>query len=152
MPTTLRQRIASEWREWWDERVAIMQVDGGLTKDKAEQKATFCLLEWAKTHTPLDYSREGMVYIIHNEGTHLYKIGRSWSPQNRKKQLQIGSASVLHVLREIYHYDCVTLERDLHKKYTTYRKHGEWFALPQDVLRALLHEDFPCNRPRGATP
>jgi Meiotically up-regulated gene 113 len=149
MPKTMRHRIAPDWREWWDERVAIMEEDGRLTKEKAEEKATVCLLEWAKSHTPLDYSREGKVYIIAEEGTPFYKIGRSWSPWNRRKELQIGTANPLHVLREIYHYDCLTLEKDLHKRYKIYRKHGEWFELPEHLLSALLVEDFSCNRSSG---
>lgn len=149
MAQTMRQRITSDWREWWDERVAIMEVDGGLSHEKAEEKATVCLLEWAKTHKPLDYAQEGKVYVIHEEGTALYKIGRSWSPWNRRKQLQEGAGRPLHLLREMYHYDCLTLERELHKRYKKYRVRGEWFALPSSILQALLEEDFSCNRGKG---
>jgi Meiotically up-regulated gene 113 len=146
MALTRRQKIDRAWREWWDERAAIMEIDGGLSRDKAEEKATLCLLEWAETHKPLDYSREGKVYVIHEDGTPLYKIGRSWSPLNRRKELQTGSAGTLHLLREMYHYDCMTLEKELHKRYKKYRKNGEWFALPEPVLHALLAENFDCNR------
>ncbi len=149
MPKTMRQHVDPEWREWWDERVAIMEVGGGLTQEKAEEQATLCLVEWTKTHGALDYSREGKVYILHEEGTPLYKIGRSWSPSTRRDQLQTGAGQPLHLLREMYHYDCVTLERELHTRYAAYRTQGEWFALPRPQLEALLAEDFPCTRGKG---
>lgn len=146
MPKSTRERIRSEWREWWDERVAIMQTDGLLSKEEAEKAALVCLQEWAKTHKPLDYSREGKVYILHEVGTAFYKIGRSAFPLDRKNQLQAGTSGELQLLREIYHYDCITLEKLLHTRYKPYRKRGEWFALPPDVLQALLTEYFPSIR------
>ena len=47
---TLRQRIPSYWREWWDERVAIMQCDGELPLEQAQEEATECLRIYRTTH------------------------------------------------------------------------------------------------------
>ena len=142
----LRQRIPPYWQEWWDERVAIMHCDGELSLEQAQEEATECLRTYITTHVPLDYSREGMVYIIHAEGTPSYKIGRSWSPVNRRKQLQADTPQRLRILREIYHYDCMMLERMLHQRYVQYRRQGEWFDLPASVLQTLLGENFSHNR------
>lgn len=34
------------WREWFEERVAIMVVDGGLSEDEAIWKAYLATLKW----------------------------------------------------------------------------------------------------------
>lgn len=140
---TARQRIDPDWREWWDERVEIIVVDGKVPLNEAEVLATKCLSLWRETHVAFDYSREGKIYVIHAEGTNSYKIGRSQNPIARLEQLQIGTHVYLHLLREVYNSDVITLEKVLHKRYRHYRTHGEWFDLPEDVISALLLEDFP---------
>ena len=74
---SLRHMIATPWREWWDERSALMEYEGGLSREAAEEAAEQCVVTYMQDHTPLDYSREGFVYILHAEGTPSYKIGRS---------------------------------------------------------------------------
>ena len=119
-----------------------MHFEGQLPIPEAETQATWYLQEHMVTHQPLDYSREGHIYILQSGDTGIYKIGRSFSPKNRQKELQAGSAQPLQLLREVYARDCVALERLLHKRYGMYRQKGEWFSLPPDLLRQLLQEDF----------
>lgn len=39
-------QIPNDWREWWEERAALMQWDGGLPLDAAEDEALACLREY----------------------------------------------------------------------------------------------------------
>ena len=38
-----RDRIPPQWQEWWEERAAILEYDGGCTRAEAEAQATVCL-------------------------------------------------------------------------------------------------------------
>lgn len=68
---------------------------------------------------------EQYVYAI--EGAGLVKIGRAVSPSYRMSTLQAGSPVKLKFR------GCVLgdhrLERELHDRFSEYRRHGEWFSL-----------------------
>lgn len=42
------QQIPAYWREWWEERAAIMEVEGGLSRSAAEDEAAQCLVTYLK--------------------------------------------------------------------------------------------------------
>jgi hypothetical protein len=48
------QNIPENWREWWEERAAILEYDAGLPREQAEQEAARYLVayvhEVAKRH------------------------------------------------------------------------------------------------------
>jgi hypothetical protein len=66
------------------------------------------------------------VYLIFNQQNGYFKIGRSKDPLKREKTLQAEEPEV--ALLKIWEAE-PSFEKYLHKKYTTFRKRGEWFAL-----------------------
>jgi hypothetical protein len=88
----------------------------------------------------------GVVYAIWAEDTDRIKIGRSASAHIRLETFQTASPFPLRLLREIQTHDTVALESALHRRYATYRRHGEWFELPIRVQQELLwDESFPSK-------
>jgi len=67
---------------------------------------------------------ESQCYIIKDENTGLYKIGRSCDPLNREKTLQSEKPTLKAV--KIFKEDH---ESELHKLYEKQRVRGEWFKL-----------------------
>lgn len=84
----------------------------------------------------------GIVYILHATGTPRIKIGYTSSFTVRLETLQTASPYPLRVLRTIETQYAVALEAALHRRYASYRKHGEWFELPMNILQELLSETF----------
>ena len=76
------------------------------------------------------------VYFIEGPGG-LVKIGTSLGVADRLKALQTGSPTPLRLIGDIT--GDTTTERQIHKHFAKYRRHGEWFAcLPQ--IKTLLKE------------
>lgn len=44
------QQIPETWRDWWSERAAIMEVEGGLSRADAELAAFTCLQEMLEAY------------------------------------------------------------------------------------------------------
>lgn len=84
----------------------------------------------------------GGVYLIQAEGQAAIKIGHGTNAFNRLKQFQTGCPLRLVIIREIPTEEHGKLEKILHKRYDEYKIHGEWYALPADILAALLKEEF----------
>ena len=63
-------------------------------------------------------------YLIKDNHTKLYKIGKSKNPKHREKTLQSEKPSIKMV--KIWNKN---IERKLHKLYSEYRVRGEWFNL-----------------------
>jgi hypothetical protein len=77
----------------------------------------------------IDYGRSGHVYIIRAIGSDRIKIGHSLEPQKRLLQLKFPQAPFqLELVDQIYCIDAHELEQYIHKLYTKYRVHGEWFS------------------------
>src|SRR4030095_4733009 len=91
---------------------------------------------------PSHPGKPGIVYLIQAQGDPPIKIGRGVNAIARLKQLQTGNPRKLVLLREIAHPEHDKLEKQLHARYNAFNVEGEWFALPPDVLEALLKEDF----------
>lgn len=80
------------------------------------------------------------------------KIGASRNPESRLRSLGCVPMQVelLHVIRS---EDAFALERHLHHRFVQYRVSGEWFNLPDEVLRELLAAESmeapraPCAEP-----
>jgi hypothetical protein len=92
------------------------------------------------TTSPREHEREGMVYVLHAQGTGRIKIGHSANFGVRLSTLQTASPYPLIVVKVIRTADHATLERHLHERFAAYRQHGEWFELPNDVLLSFLGE------------
>jgi len=72
---------------------------------------------------------DGFVYVINSEGNPLYKIGLSKNPTQRLESLQHACPIPL-TFRFLWRTSDMNLvEKCLHKRFETKRKHGEWFKL-----------------------
>jgi hypothetical protein len=74
------------------------------------------------------------VYFI--EGAGLVKIGRSVCPNERLKFLQRGSPVQLTLLAVIEEANG-RREAQLHRKFASYRKHGEWFSYVPEIEKYI---------------
>lgn len=73
-------------------------------------------------------------YLFKNPVTGLIKIGRSVDVKTRKQAVQCGSGVELDVLLVIDG----DIERELHKKFSRYREHGEWFNDTDGKIEAYI--------------
>ena len=71
-------------------------------------------------------------YILKDNNTGLYKIGRSINPLDREKTLQAEKPTIK--LIKIFKDD---VERELHDKYNKQRIRGEWFNLNKVQLKYI---------------
>lgn len=77
-----------------------------------------------------------MVYFIQEEETNFVKIGFTRSLiRKRVTSLQIGNPRKLHLLN-VFGEECCD-ERQCHLAYSKYHIRGEWFKLPDSVIRSL---------------
>lgn len=89
---------------------------------------------------PTNYSLRGFVYFI--EATNGYvKIGRSDDPNRRFGDIVNMSPIPLCLVHTIHSANCVLAESAIHDKLSKYRRHGEWFELPEDTLARCLELD-----------
>jgi hypothetical protein len=90
-------------------------------------------------------AQAGYIYLIRAIGTELVKVGYTYtSPRERLLDLQIGSPLPLELILGVYVANPAKIEKRIHRKFATYRHHGEWFCLPEQILQAfaLLMELF----------
>lgn len=70
----------------------------------------------------------GLVYFIEMVGRDLVKIGDSWDPVTRARQLQTGNPIPLRLLDFV-----VGDEKAIHRRFARYRVQGEWFRLSDEI-------------------
>jgi len=73
------------------------------------------------------------VYVIEHE-LGLYKIGIAMKPEQRLRELQVGSAFTLTLRQTENPVDAKRVEEFLHEKLSRYHFRGEWFDLPEQML------------------
>lgn len=81
-----------------------------------------------------------LVYFIENVQTRAIKIGTAVDPDARIRQLQTGADAELRLIGAIVPSVIFeTTERQLHKRFSSHRLTGEWFApvIHRDVLAIL---------------
>ena len=87
---------------------------------------------WATQDHKVSKNTE-MVYLIGNAENKTMKIGRSKTPEKRMQTLQISSAHKLTLLA------CVkggnTLEKQLHKEFSSLKISGEWFCWDITIIK-----------------
>jgi len=84
-------------------------------------------------HTQRNYiAKDKKAYIIKDNNTGLYKIGRSSNPLDREKTLQAEKPTIK--LIKIFKDD---VEKELHDKYNKQRVRGEWFNLNKVQLKYI---------------
>lgn len=85
---------------------------------------------------PPKRSYVGFVYLL-RAGDH-YKIGVAKDVETRVDALQPGCPFKIEVHHVWRSYDPFKVERRMHFRLREYRRHGEWFALPDSVVGDLL--------------
>jgi hypothetical protein len=71
-------------------------------------------------------------YILKDDNTSLYKIGKSVNPKHRERTLQSEKPTIKMV--KTWDKD---IEAELHKKYESQRVRGEWFNLTEIQIRYI---------------
>jgi hypothetical protein len=95
---------------------------------------------------------DGGVYFVECAG--FVKIGVGWSVQGRLVSLQVASPLVIVPLGYIHvetGAEALTVETELHQRFSTDRHRGEWF-LDTPALRLVIKERaaaWPAPRRRG---
>jgi len=83
---------------------------------------------------------QGHVYLIHAKGTTRYKIGMASKGRMAKRFEELNSSQAafpLEIVRVIDVEDRHQVEANLHQKFKSNRKHGEWFELDRGDLREV---------------
>lgn len=70
------------------------------------------------------------------------KIGKANDVAKRLKSLQTGTPVELHLMASIPASDPLALESKIHDQLKHYRINGEWFAIPNSVLRKTIIETW----------
>jgi hypothetical protein len=92
---------------------------------------------------------EQVVYLIEQPDAGHTKIGISVNPRGRMAQLQYANPCDLvlrYTLKSVSGHSSVVLEGQLHRYFSRWRGHGEWFKLSADVIVQRLDEDFLAPR------
>jgi len=85
------------------------------------------------------------IYFILNQRAKQIKIGVSYDPSNRLKQVQTGSGDKLKLLFTLKSYRVTNnYEKVLHEFFEGYRLEGEWFSWNNFVMRKIgrLYENY----------
>ncbi|MDM9583149.1 GIY-YIG nuclease family protein [Nostoc sp. GT001] len=82
---------------------------------------------------------KGTVYLINAKGTNRYKIGYTNRPfEQRLTELSGGQSPFpLIATKTILVEDAHTIELGLHHKFTSFRKHGEWFEFDNRQIKEV---------------
>lgn len=83
------------------------------------------------------------VYFV--EGAGLVKIGRSDNPASRIRDLQ--AASPVQLTTALILEGGVLLEGAMHRRFAAFRRHGEWFALPEGWQAEARAVEAPAETP-----
>jgi len=75
------------------------------------------------------------VYFIRAEPSGPVKIGSAVKPETRLRELQIGNAEPLRLMRSIEGGE--PEERWMHHRFQEHRVRGEWFTFHEDMMVAL---------------
>jgi len=79
-----------------------------------------------------DYEYNTKTYVMKDDNTGLYKIGRSINPKFRERTLQSEKPTIKMV--KTWGED---IEKKLHKDYSEFRIRGEWFNLTKIQVRYI---------------
>jgi len=77
------------------------------------------------------------IYLMRCNRNGLIKIGRSYDPEVRERQLQANDPEIELIL---LFPELGSHERVLHARYADKRRHGEWFALSHEEIQEISLE------------
>lgn len=88
----------------------------------------------------MDGCNEGYIYLLKEEGTNNFKLGRAKQPKRRLRDLKTGNPRQIRIVVTIKCADYKKTEIGIHKKYAHYRITGtrEWYVLTPLALNDLL--------------
>lgn len=78
------------------------------------------------------------VYLIWEEGTSKYKIGKANEPGGRKSTFQTGNSSLLKIIGVYPTPDAERKEKYFQHKYHKFHHRGEWYNFPPQVIPEVL--------------
>lgn len=80
----------------------------------------------------------GHIYFIQASGTNRYKIGLTTRPiEERMKELNSRQSAYPLVLIHSVLANVRTVEKELHKAFSDYRVHGEWFEMMSNEVQQV---------------
>lgn len=96
------------------------------------------MMNWSqiKAENRIRDSRPGFVYLVHQEGSNLYKIGLTVDPDRRLKQLNTGNPHWLRFEHLVEVSNMFEAEEELHSYFNSQRltKYKEWFEFAPHEL------------------
>ena len=102
---------------------------------------TLCL--WYLNSKEGDSNRDAYVYLLKCGVYH--KIGRAKDVQKRIGNLATATPYKIALIESVYVDDAILLESILHSACKHFRKRGEWFNLPDEMLtvvKKVLNSDL----------
>jgi hypothetical protein len=90
------------------------------------------IIDTPELDKPDKKSRDSKTYIMKDNTTGLYKIGKSIKPKYREKTLQSEKPTIKMI--KVFKSD---IESDLHKEFADVRVRGEWFKLNRVQLKRI---------------
>lgn len=110
-----------------------MRQNRVTTNEEAEQKALAYILNKRN-----EERQEAQTYIVLDENTRLYKIGKSVNIEQRLSGLRCANPGL-----QLIAYSVKDVEQELHKKLKPFHVVREWFDIPGKELRKIIKEyDF----------
>ena len=107
-----------------------MRQNRVTTNEESEQKALAYILMKQHEEKP-----EAKTYIVLDENTRLYKIGKSVNIEQRLSGLRCANPGL-----QLIAYHTKDVENELHKKLKSFHVVREWFDIPGKELRRLITE------------
>ena len=89
-------------------------------------------------------NRNRRVYFMRQGNSNYYKIGCTTNLEQRLKSIQMYNPIKLKIIADVK--GCYKFEKYLHRLYDDYRKRGEWFEIPYDVLMRIHTKSKPLNQ------
>ena len=80
------------------------------------------------------------LYLIQSSEEGYYKIGISKHPNKRINELNTGNSSPLKLIETYKSEYAHTIEKILQRKYSYYKKNGEWFDLSINIEVNIKNE------------
>lgn len=84
------------------------------------------------------------VYMIRCTETGRTKVGYTDNISRRFNEIQMMCPTKLEVYHLIYDDNANILEKRFHETFSAYRIHGEWFELPDTILKGVKFGDKDC--------
>lgn len=84
------------------------------------------------------------IYLMFDENTGLFKIGRSLNPEYRERTLQSQAPKILKLFTSCLTYGAK--EKELHRHFANKRVRGEWFSLNENDIEFIRNYDYEINK------